>query len=130
MGADVGEKRCMLREVAGRRRADLRRTRAYRCGIDTAMASAAATTMTVSLDAVAVTDAPCFDTKPVADFEVTPAFSFSKSWRSTLDESHVGNKSGSIVLVTQIWPYDVVEDVCLQGGDGAWQSGYLLWSWA
>lgn len=81
--------------------------------------------MTVLLDAVTVTDGPCLDQQPVADLQVPPTFAIAQCGTTAFDQSQVSNEAGAVSFVTEIGPDDVVEDVRLEGVDGARQAGKL-----
>lgn len=80
----------------------------------------------VSLYAVAVTDAPDLDEQPVADLRVALALAVAEGRTAPLDETQVSDQAGAVVLVAEVRPYDVIEDVSLEGVDGPRKTGELL----
>jgi hypothetical protein len=84
--------------------------------------------MAVSFYAMAVADAPRFDQKTIAYFDVAFSFAVAQRRTATIDEAQVREQADAIVFVTQIWPDNIVEDVILKGLDCVGKSRQLLGS--
>ena len=82
--------------------------------------------MTVLFDAVAMANAPSLDQQAVAHLGIPLILAVAQRRTATLDQSQVGQQPGTIVLVAEIGPDDVVEDVCLEGVDGAGEASELF----
>jgi hypothetical protein len=72
--------------------------------------------------AVAMANGPDLDTQTLDDFNISFAFTITKSWRSPFSEAHVSYKSCAVVLIRQVRPNNVVEDVVLEGFNGERQA--------
>lgn len=82
--------------------------------------------MAVLLDAMAVADTPSLDEEPIAHLEIPPVLAVSQGGTTALYQSQVRQQAGAVVLVAEIGPDDVVEDVRFERLDRARQAGELL----
>jgi hypothetical protein len=82
--------------------------------------------MAVSLYAVTVADTPDLDEQPVADLRVALSLAVAEGRTTTLDEAQVGDQPGAVILVAEVRPYDVVEDVRLESVNSPGKTGELL----
>ena len=91
-----------------------------------AVEAGAATTAAVSVafDTVPMAHTPDLDGQPVVDFKVAFAVALSHCRRTTFNQAHVSNHAGPVLFVGQIWPQDIVEDVCFERGNSGWESGH------
>jgi hypothetical protein len=62
------------------------------------------------------------DCKAITDLNKTSRFSLSQRQVPTFSEPLKRNKSNTVILVCQIRPYNIVEDVGFYGVDGKWKT--------
>lgn len=80
----------------------------------------------VLLDAGAVADGEGLDEQAVADFEVAAVGALAEDGGAAVDEAREGDEAGAVVLVGEVGPDAVVEDVVFEGGDGVGEAGDAL----
>lgn len=84
--------------------------------------------MAMPFDTMSMAHAADLDEETIAYLRVSSSFTVAERRASTFYQPEVCQQAGAVVLVTEIWPNDVVEDVCLEGLDGARQGGNLFWA--
>lgn len=72
------------------------------------------------LEAMPVAYTPNLDQESVCNFDVTPTFTVAECRTTTFNQSHISHQTSSVVLITQVWPYHIIEDVILESLDRAW----------
>ena len=82
--------------------------------------------VSVDFEAVAVADAPCFDSEPVAELDVAAAIAVAEGDVAAFDEAHVAHEADAAFFVGEVGPDHVVEDVGFDGVDGAGEGGELF----
>lgn len=82
--------------------------------------------MAVPLDAVPVTYTPCLNLKTVADFHIPLSFSIAQRRASPLHQAQIRNEARPVILVTQVRPNNIIENVRLERLDRTRQPGNLL----
>lgn len=73
--------------------------------------------------AVAVTDFEAAYTQTITYFDIAPSTTFAKCNVSALLKPLKGHETNAAIFVGKIGPYNVVEDVSLDGVDCEWQCG-------
>jgi hypothetical protein len=83
--------------------------------------------MAVPLNTVTMANAPTFHTQSFTNFNITLSLTIAKRRRSTFDKSHIRDQTSAIVLIGQIWPDDIIEDVISESVNRERQSSKPLW---
>lgn len=82
--------------------------------------------MAVPLDAVPMTYTPCLDLKTVADFQIPLSFPIAQRRAPPFHQAQIRNEARPVILITQVRPNNIIEDVRLERLDRTRQSSNLL----